>query len=85
MRFVQPGCLSVSMVVLSPVLIDGGDERWFGLVPLSVAPMRQRQGIGSALARDALSRLRASGAARCVVLDDPAYYERFGLRTEGGR
>jgi len=47
--------------------------------------MRQRQRIGCALTRNALARLRASGAARCVVLGDPAYYARFGLRTEGGR
>ncbi|MEZ2351119.1 GNAT family N-acetyltransferase [Caballeronia sp. RCC_10] len=79
------GRLSVPMVALSPVLIDGRDERWFGLGPLSVAPMRQRQRIGSALTRNALARLRASGAARCFVLGDPAYYARFGLRTEGGR
>ncbi|WP_309775504.1 hypothetical protein [Caballeronia grimmiae] len=42
-------------------------------------------GTGSALARGALARLRASGAAGCVVLGDPAYYARFGFRTEGGR
>ncbi|MDR5739428.1 MULTISPECIES: N-acetyltransferase [unclassified Caballeronia] len=86
----EAGRLSVSLVAveggsvighvaLSPVLIDGRDQEWFGLGPLAVAPVRQRQGIGSALAAHALGRLEASGAAGCVVLGDPAYYGRFGF------
>lgn len=86
------GALSVSLVAVadgvvvghvafSPVSIDGDDApAWHGVGPLSVQPERQRRGIGSALMRAGLARLRAAGAAGCVVLGDPAYYERFGFR-----
>lgn len=66
----------------SPVTIDGRPGTWFGLGPVSVAPDRQRQGIGTALIREGLARLRQSGAAGCVVLGDPAYYGRFGFRGD---
>lgn len=49
------------------------------LAPVSVAPDRQRQGIGSALVREALTRARRLGAAIVFVLGDPAYYGRFGF------
>lgn len=69
----------VGHVAFSPVLIDGIDCRWFGLGPLAVRPEHQAQGHGSALARRGLERLRAVGAAGCVVLGDPTYYVRFGF------
>jgi putative acetyltransferase len=50
------------------------------LAPLSVAPARQRTGVGSALVREALQRATAEGAWRAVfVLGEPRYYERFGF------
>ncbi len=42
-------------------------------------PSYQRRGIGSALIMDALLVLSDSRAAGCVVLGDPAFYERFGF------
>jgi putative acetyltransferase len=47
-----------------------------------VAPDRQRTGIGSALARAGLVRLRAVGARGCIVLGSTAYYPRFGFRRD---
>lgn len=73
------GTQVVGHVAISPVRVDGGPAGWFGLGPLSVAPERQRRGIGAARVRDALDRLRTMGAAGCVVLGDPAYYGRFGF------
>ncbi|MGX5736460.1 GNAT family N-acetyltransferase [Bosea thiooxidans] len=69
-------------VAFSPVTIDGADRGWFGLGPVSVRPGRQRGGIGSALIREGLRRLRASGAGGCVLLGDPAYYGRFGFAAD---
>jgi putative acetyltransferase len=74
----------VGHVAISPVTIADGTSGWFGLGPLSVGPDHQQQGIGSRLVRDALRRLRDSGAAGCVVLGDPAYYSRFGFKPEPG-
>ena len=50
-----------------------------GLAPLGVAPSLQRQGIGGALVREGLSRLKAMGETVVFVLGDPAYYRRFGF------
>lgn len=79
----------VGHVAFSPVMVDGQDIGWFGLGPVSVRPDRQGRGIGSALIREGLGRLRWRGAKGCVVLGDPDYYLRFGfghdpdLRYEG--
>ncbi|MCI4590523.1 N-acetyltransferase [Sphingobium sp. BYY-5] len=69
----------VGHVAFSPVMIDGADRGWFGLGPVSVAPERQRDGIGSRLIRHGLEQLKADGARGCVVLGDPEYYRRFGF------
>jgi len=63
----------------SPVEIDGKPGGWYGLGPLSVRPDRQRQGIGGALLRKGLARLKDQGAAGVVLVGDPAYYSRFGF------
>lgn len=66
----------------SPVTVEHGAGRWFGLAPVAVRPGLQRQGIGAALIGEGLERLRRTGAAGCVVLGDPAYYGRFGFRHD---
>ena len=76
------GAALLGHVAFSPVMIDGADRGWFGLGPVSVRPGRQRGGIGSALIREGLRRLRASGAGGCVLLGDPAYYGRFGFAAD---
>jgi predicted N-acetyltransferase YhbS len=74
----------VGHVAASPVRVSGRSLGWFGLGPVSVAPARQRQGIGSALVHAALLKLRADGAAGCVVLGNPAFYGRFGFARSTG-
>lgn len=72
----------VGHVAISPVTIDGAPGDWYGLGPVSVWPDRQRAGIGQALIREGLERLRAMGAGGCVLLGDPAYYRRFGFAND---
>lgn len=69
-------------VAFSPVTVAGADVGWLGLGPLSVLPARQRTGVGAALVRDGLARIRAAGTRGCVVLGDPAYYRRFGFEPD---
>ena len=69
----------VGHAAFSPVAISDGTPRWYGLGPVSVIPLRQRAGIGSALIEEGLERLRQLDAGGCVVLGDPAYYRRFGF------
>ena len=86
------GALSVSLVAeidgsvvghvaFSPVMIDDQDGRWLGVGPVSVRPDCQRKGIGIALMNEGIKRLKASGAAGCLLVGDPGYYERFGFRN----
>jgi putative acetyltransferase len=89
------GALSLSLVAtlqgevvghpaVSAVTIGGQTGRWRGLGPVSVLPSRQRAGVGSALVRSALRRMRDAGVGGCVVLGDPAYYGRFGFAACAG-
>jgi putative acetyltransferase len=72
----------VGHIALSPVALSDGSTGWFGLGPISVAPARQGQGIGSLLVERALDTLREKNAAGCVLLGDPLYYRRFGFAPE---
>jgi predicted N-acetyltransferase YhbS len=69
-------------VAFSPVAIAGARGHWYGLGPVSVRPDRQNRGIGQALIRSGLERLRSLRAAGCVVLGDPLYYRRFGFESD---
>ncbi|TFH88473.1 N-acetyltransferase [Billgrantia azerbaijanica] len=89
------GALSVSLVAecdgelvghvaASPVTLLDGTPGWFGLGPVSVLPAWQGRGIGSALVRACLGRLRERGARGCVLVGEPGYYQRFGFRSLPG-
>ena len=52
------------------------------LGPLAIASDHQRQGVGTALIRDAQSKLDAAGVSHIVVLGDPNYYGRHGFAAE---
>jgi putative acetyltransferase len=83
-----------SAVVLSLVAEEAGEvvgHVWFtrvslgagavvGLGPIGVRPDRQGAGIGAALVRAGLDRLRADGHGAVVLLGSPVYYGRFGFR-----
>jgi putative acetyltransferase len=72
----------VGHVAVSAVGISDGTAGWYGLGPLSVLPQWQGRGVGSQLVGEALRALRARGAAGCVVLGEPAYYQHFGFRAD---
>jgi predicted N-acetyltransferase YhbS len=69
----------IGHIAFSPVLIEARDCGWYGLGPVSVTPELQSLGIGAALIREGLERLRDIGARGCVLLGDPRYYGRFGF------
>lgn len=71
-------------VALSPVKISDGTEGWYGLGPISVAPSEQGRGIGTQLMHAALDELKGIGANGCVLLGEPAYYQRFGFKPVAG-
>ena len=75
----EDGGAIVGQAAFSKTLAGGKDVGWHGCGPVSILPERQKQGVGSALMRAGLERLRALGSMGCVVVGDPAYYPRFGF------
>jgi putative acetyltransferase len=71
----------VGHVAFSKVTINGENQDWYGLGPISVQPDLQQQGIGSKLIHEGLARIRALGARGCVLEGDPNYYNRFGFKS----
>jgi putative acetyltransferase len=69
----------VGHIAFSPVTISDVTPDWYGLGPLSVLPDYQRQGIGKALMKEGLSRLRSMGARGCCLVGHPDYYRKFGF------
>ena len=77
------GCV-VGHIAFSPVTISDGTRNWYGLGPVSVLPAYQRQGIGKALIREGLSRLRDMNAQGCCLVGHPDYYRKFGFENTSG-
>ncbi len=69
----------IGHIAFSPVTISDGTRNWYGLGPVSVLPEYQRQGIGAALIREGLSRLKGMNAQGCCLVGHPDYYTRFGF------
>jgi putative acetyltransferase len=74
----------VGHIAFSPVTMSDGTGDWYGLGPVSVLPAYQRQGIGKALIREGLSRLKGMKARGCVLVGHPEYYKQFGFRNPQG-
>lgn len=55
------------------------------LAPVSVWPRMQKQGVGSAMIRASLERLKQEGEDLVLVLGPPTYYPRFGFDAELAR
>ena len=72
----------IGHVLFSPVQIrqgEGPDLIGMGLGPMAVLPDKQGQGIGSALCREGLQRMKADVHPFVVVLGHSGYYPRFGF------
>jgi putative acetyltransferase len=74
----------VGHIAFSPVGISDGTPDWYGLGPVSVLPAYQRQGIGKALIREGLARLKDLNARGCCLVGHPDYYPQFGFRNVAG-
>jgi len=82
----------VGHILFSPATLEGkdGTAEGMGLAPVAVLPEYQEQGIGSALVRTGLERLKDTPCPFVIVLGHPDYYRRFdfepasryGIRSE---
>jgi putative acetyltransferase len=71
----------VGHVSFSPMTIAQRDAITpaIGLAPLAVRPEHQKQGAGSAVAREGVNAARKAGWKIVIVLGNPAYYGKFGF------
>jgi putative acetyltransferase len=74
----------IGHIAFSPLTISDGTRNWYGLGPVSVLPEYQRQGIGKALIREGLSRLKEMDAQGCCLVGHPDYYRKFGFKNMPG-
>ena len=74
----------IGHIAFSPVTISDGTSNWYGLGPVSVLPVYQRQGIGKALIQEGLSRLKGMNAQGCCLVGHPDYYRKFGFTNMSG-
>jgi len=72
----------IGHIAFSPVLLSDGTKDWYGVGPLSVLPKLQKKGIGSQLMQEGLRIMKKLGAKGCMLVGDPAFYNRFGFRNE---
>lgn len=72
----------VGHVIFTRCSVAGSSDRSALLGPLAVEPAWQRRGIGSAIVRNGLRRLKGEGASQVFVLGDPAYYGHLGFLPE---
>lgn len=59
-------------------------RRLVALAPMAVLPDYQRKGVGDALTRQSLDRLRQAAWDGVIVLGHPEYYPRFGFAPASG-
>src|SRR5512135_1754490 len=74
----------VGHIAFSHVTISDGTRNWYGLGPVSVLSEYQRQGIGKALIREGLSRLKEMNAQGVCLVGHPDYYRKFGFGNVPG-
>ena len=77
------GASLVGHVIFTPCSLSADHRKVALLGPLAVAPLWQRQGIGTAIVRTGLEQLENEGVGQIFVLGDPNYYGRLGFVPEG--
>jgi putative acetyltransferase len=74
----------VGHIAFFPVTISDGTRDWYGLGPVSVLPVHQRQGTGKAWIEEGLSRLKSLNARGVCLVGHPEYYRKFGFKNVQG-
>ncbi len=69
-------------IMYAKSIVEGDDGTKHPVItfgPVSVAPLMQRQGVGSMLIRHSLDRAAELGFDAVLIYGDPIYYSRFGF------
>lgn len=77
----------VGHILFSPVSVEMNDGKTevLSLAPMAVLPEYQRIGIGTALVEAGINECRKTTYTVVVVLGHPAFYPRFGFRSDLAR
>ena len=62
------------------IVFQAHSQITLALAPMAIHPAWQKQGLGSALVKEALSRARQNGYASIFVVGHADYYPRFGFQ-----
>ena len=74
----------LGQVTFSPLTFEPETaQRWAGLGPIAVEPGFQKQGIGSALVKEGLRRLKAQGFDGVGLIGNPLVYGPMGFISTG--
>jgi len=73
----------IGHVAFSPIKVDDRFDNWYGLGPISVAPERQKQGIGTQLVQAGRVALEPKGAKGFILIGNPAVYGPMGFVSDG--
>ncbi len=76
------GSSLVAHIIFTICHVEGNNQKMALLGPLCVASAWQRQGLGSAIVRTGLTKLKLLHINCVYVLGDPAYYSRHGFTRE---
>lgn len=72
----------IGHIAFSPVTISDGTQNWYGLGPVSVIPLQQSFGIGSALVNRGIAEMKQRGARGIILLGNAEYYSRFDFEHD---
>ncbi|WCR11661.1 N-acetyltransferase [Paracoccus stylophorae] len=78
----DPGGIVVAAIRFWPARIEPAAVLLLG--PIAVHPTAQGEGLGGLLMRDSLTRARAMGWDRVLLVGDAPYYSRFGFQRLDG-
>ena len=73
----------IGHVAFSPLFLDSTNDLFgYILAPLAVSPAHQNNRVGSRIVKHGLERVSSLGAYVVFVYGDPAFYSRFGFKTD---
>jgi putative acetyltransferase len=77
----------VGHILFTKLVVETVDDRLVGisLAPMAVRPSYQNKGIGSALVKHGIEKVRELGYPFIIVLGHPWFYPRFGFSAELAR
>ncbi len=78
----EKGNVVAGYILFTPVVLEaenGNSLQGMGLAPMAVLPEYQKQGIGSALVKEGLKKIKEKGYPFVIVIGHANHYPKFGF------